>query len=146
MTGAVIRAGQQGEGEAIGKLLMGAGFGLEGIDWSEVHTSFLVAEIAGQLVACLQICPSRPVGRLEMLAVTEHLEPLMKARLTGEILETGLMVLKGCGSQLVAGMVPFTQKQYRRVLKKRGAWIADTGHLLMGWLDEATHVMGRGTR
>jgi hypothetical protein len=52
---------------------------LDTLQWDRIAPYWLVAEIGGEIVGALQTCPSRPIGRLEMLSLDRDLTHGAKA-------------------------------------------------------------------
>lgn len=65
-----IRPAQDSEGEAIYKLLKEVGLVPEGLDWSRVYPSWIVAEYKNEIIGCAQVLPGKPLGHIGFLAVT----------------------------------------------------------------------------
>src|SRR5258705_5858031 len=102
-----IRIAQDSEGPKIEELATVCGFVIPGMDWSEVFPYWLTAWRGEVLLAAIQVLPGKPVGRMEILLSRPDLEPMDKARVIGEILETGMETLGKMGAKFVSGLVPF---------------------------------------
>ena len=125
-----IRVAENEDGPRIGELAKHSGFTVDGLDWSEVHPFWLVAERGGEIIGAIQIILAKPIGWLEMLVLETDLTDIARARIVRRLASAGMTALKGFGSQLVMFSVPFEEKSYKRALKKRGAVVTSSGHLL----------------
>ncbi len=125
-----VRLAQDADGSRIGELARHSGFTVDGLDWSEVHPFWLVAEREGEIVGAIQIILAKPIGWLEMLVLESDLSHRDRARAVKSLVTAGLTSLKGFGAQLVMGAVPFEEKSYKRALKKRGAVVTSSGNVL----------------
>ena len=124
-----IRVAQNDDGPRIGELARHSGFTVDGLDWSEVHPFWLVAEDE-KIIGALQIILAKPIGWLEMLVLDPELTELTRARVVKKLASAGMTALKGFGSQLVMFSVPFAEKPYKKALKKRGAVVTSSGNVL----------------
>ena len=125
-----IRLAENKDGRVI-RGLVEKQFGvLEQLDWDDIAPYWLVAERDGRIVGAIQTCPSRPVGRLEMLTVDRTLGHREKALVIKALAYAGMGLLKGHRSAQVQMFIPEDLSEYRAVLEKRGAVILDTGHML----------------
>lgn len=127
-----VRVAKNSDGERISELVRQAGFDIPNLDldWTQIEPYWLVAEHEGSVIGCIQTCPGRPIGRLEMLAIDPEVTGHLKGETVRELLVSGLTTLRLSGAQLACGMVPFDMKSYKRVLKKRGAVIIADGNML----------------
>lgn len=125
-----IRLAQDADGPRIGELARHSGFTVDGLDWSEVHPFWLVAEREGEVIGAIQIILAKPIGWLEMLVLAPELTDIARARIVKQLASAGMTALKGFGSQLVMFSVPFELKGYKRALKKRGAVVTSSGNVL----------------
>lgn len=116
----VIRMATDSEGKAIHKLVTDSGFTVTGIDWSKVAPYWLVAEMGGEIVGCVQVCLSIPIGRIEMLSIVQNASHMLRAILVKQLVTTAASTLKAAGAQMAAGMIPFDMKSYKKVLKRYG--------------------------
>ena len=110
-------------------LVEGAGFNITGVDWSNIHPYWLVV-VDEQIIGCMQVCPGRPVGRLELLAVDPELTHRQRAETVKTLLTTGIETLNKGGSKIAMSMVSFKQKSFKKLLKKRGAVVVSSGNML----------------
>lgn len=124
-----IRIAQNEDGPRIGELARQSGFTVDGLDWSEVHPFWLVAEDE-KVIGALQVILAKPIGWLEMLVLDPNLAELARARVVKKLATAGMTALKGFGAQLVMFSVPYEEKSYKKALKKRGAVVTSTGNIL----------------
>ena len=124
-----IRIAQNEDGPRIGELAKQSGFTVDGLDWSEVHPFWLVAEDE-KIIGALQIILAKPIGWLEMLVLDPELTELARARVVKQLASAGMTALKGFGAQLVMFSVPYEEKSYKKALKKRGAVVTSSGNVL----------------
>ncbi len=124
-----IRLAQNSDGPRIGELAKHSGFTVDGLDWSEVHPFWLVAEDE-KVIGALQIILAKPIGWLEMLVLDPDLAELARARAVKHLAAAGMTALKRFGAQLVMFSVPYEEKSYKKVLKKRGAVVTSSGNVL----------------
>jgi len=90
-----------------------------------------VAELEGVIIGTIQVCPSRPIGRLEFLCVLKDVPDRVRILAIKKLLVTGVETLKMNGAQLVSGLIPFELKSYKNFLKKRGAVTVSSGNLMI---------------
>lgn len=130
------RLAENTDGEAVKALLMEAGPFDPSIPFGDIHPYWVVAEFPHMgIVGCLQTCPSRPIGRLEMMAVSKALKDSERAQVVRELFAAGMTCLHFHRCYMAAGFVPFELKSYKRWLKKRGSVVADSGNMIMWRLD-----------
>lgn len=126
-----IRIASDQDAPDIRRLVTAAGFDVQGLAWARVNPNWLVAENGVGIVGCLQVCPGLPIGRLEMLALDETLDPVSRARAGRMLAIQGCATLKACGAEAAMCMVPFELQSYKRILKKRGAVVVNRGNILV---------------
>lgn len=124
-----VRLATDDDGPAIERLVKAAGYGVTGIEWTGLYPYWLVVENGAGPVGCLQVCPGRPMGRLENLAVKAD-NPVEKARLVRMLAYSGMATLREGGSQLADFVIPFSERAYKKALKKRGATVIAQGNLM----------------
>lgn len=129
-----VRHAQNTEGDAVGELARKAGFNLEGLRWDNIHPHWIIAVREEKLLGAMQIFLGRPVARLEMLCVDPELSHRDRARTVDLLIENGGTIITLYGAQLNASVIPFREKSYKNVLKRRGGWVADSGNVVMAWL------------
>ncbi len=126
-----VRMATNEDGAVISALVASTGFEEDYIDWTVIYPYWLVAEHEGKIVGTVQICPSRPIGRLEFLVTVPDLSHRLKAITVKRLLVTGVETLKLNGAQLVSGVVSFEMKSFKKMLKRRGAITALSGNLMV---------------
>lgn len=122
------------EGPLIGELLKSNGFTIE-MDWSDISPSWLVAKEGEKIIGCVQVLPGKPIGRAEMLAVIPDLSSAKRANIAWRLIVATNAVFKLGGSQYATMMVLFENKQFKRLLKKRGAWTIGQGNIMIARID-----------
>lgn len=130
MTRVEIRVATNEEGPIVGKLIYENGLTIEGLNWSDISPYWLVAIVSGEIVGAIQTLPGKPFGRIEILSVKQDLEPLVRARVVGDLLENAVAVIRMFGGQVASGLIPFRHKYYKKVLKKRGGLVLDSGNII----------------
>ena len=131
-----VRLAENVEGPIVGYLLLLNGFVFEDweIDWSDIHPYWLAALVEDRIEGVIQVCPSKPVGWLEYLAVHPRHGKRMKARLTQDLIAMGRAFLKAQGSQGASGVIPEDMPSYRAVAEKRGWRSISTGDVMFARL------------
>lgn len=129
----IIRVARNDDGPAISELLTSLGWKAEGlvIDWHDIAPFWLVAEQDGVFIGCIQTLLSKPIGRLEFLAVRPGLSHQLQALTARALVLGGCATLEQFGATAVAGTVPHELKSYKRVLKNRGAVVIGTGSVFL---------------
>ena len=118
-----LRMATPADGEAIGRLVVNAGWTLPGIEWADLGANWLVAEYDGALVGCLEVLFGKPLGRVELLGIDPGLSPRVKAMTVKALIGQGCAVLERFGSQVACGIVGNDLPEYQRVIQKRGGQI-----------------------
>jgi hypothetical protein len=125
-----VRFAEDAEGEAVRQIVKGQ-HGVSGaLKWDRINPFWLVAELDGRIVAALQTCPSRPVGRLEMLSLDRNLTVRQHAAVFKALVLAGMGLIKGHGAEQVQIFVPEDLTEYRTFLEGRDAVVVDTGFML----------------
>lgn len=125
-----VRLAENGDGEIVEKLVLSSGQTFEDLDWHDIYPHWLLAEMEGKAVGCLQVCVSKPVGRLEILSITPALGHSDRARVVQTLLRQGLATLRLGGVGMAAGLIPFEHKGYKKLVKRRGGTVISSGNLL----------------
>lgn len=119
---AAIRLAHVDEGLDIYGLLLSTGMGeIKGLSWDDIYPYWLVAEMEGRIVGCLQACPGKPIGRLEFLAVAPDLSHSEKAIVARDLGYAGLETLKAMGCQASSSLVKDDNLSWQRIMERRGA-------------------------
>lgn len=129
------RLAENADGGMVKALLIAAGPFDASIPFDDIHPYWVVVELQGRIVGCIQTCPSRPIGHLEMMAVAADLGVKERAAVIRELFAAGITCLNFHRCYMAAGFVPFELKAYKRWLKKRGSVVADSGNMMMWRLD-----------
>lgn len=85
-------------------------------------------------VGCISVNPGMPVGRLEWLTVMKEVPKRIYACAIRDLCYAGMAILKGQGSQMVAGYVSEEYPGWERVIERRGLIPTEKGTLYMGRL------------
>lgn len=117
------------EGSLIGELVKSNGFEITA-DWSEVP-NWLVAKDEEKIVGCLQILIGKPIARGEMLATTPEIVDVKRAQIAWRLIVAANAIFKMNGCQYASMMVLFENKHFKRLLKKRGAWVIGQGNIMI---------------
>lgn len=118
------------EGPAIKALLIAHGYHyLDSVSFKKVAPNWIVCyDAKRKLVGALQVCPGHPITRLEHLGLDPSLSVVRKQRVFKLLVDQGMMVAKGWGSELVGGIVKVEDILYKQALEKRGGLVLCTGH------------------
>jgi len=127
----IITIATNDEGDQVQALVESNGFHVDGIDWSDIQPWWLVAKQDEEIIGTIQVCPGKPIGRIEMLATKTSLSPLHKAQVAWRLNIAGMTTLKRAGSQLVSSMVSFDNKNVKKMMKKRGWTTMSTGNIML---------------
>lgn len=125
-----VRLADDSEGHRIHELVRETGFSVEDVDFSEVYPYWLVVASETEILGCIQVCPGKPLGRLELMSADKRLSGRDRAKVVKLLVTSGNETLRQGGSKLVAGMVQFGDSAWKRLLKKRGAVVIGTGNML----------------
>ena len=125
-----VRVSTDEDGPYIHELLKGMGFTIEGLDWSSVGSYWLVAEIDGKVVGCIQIIGGKPVGWLHLLSYDQSLSQQAAARTIKALVESGNGGLAMLGASAVMAVVPFELKSWKSVIKHRGGAVVSSGNII----------------
>ena len=102
------------------------------LDWSDVYPYWLVYEKDGDIVGCLNVSLSKPIGRLDFLGLDDSLNSHARGKVVRELVFQGIATLKADGSQACLSVIPFELKSYKRILKKHfNAIVAGQGNMIM---------------
>lgn len=104
---------------------------IKGLDWSDIYPYWIVADRDG-IVGCINVAVSKPVGRLDFLAIDPSLRPHAKGRTVRALILQGLATLKQAGCSASISQIPFELRDYKRVLKRHfGAVVIGQGNMVM---------------
>lgn len=128
-----VRLAANSDGERIKDLITATQITIEGADWSDIYPYWLVAELHGTVVGCLNVALSKPIGRLDLLAVDKSLKPHARGRAVRALILQGMATLKADGAVATLSVVPFELHAYKRILKKHfKAVVAGQGNMVIG--------------
>lgn len=125
----IVRLAENTDAPRIKELVVGAGWKID-VEFAEVYPYWLVAEIDDEIKGAIQVCPGKPMGRLELLSVDPGVSFPQRARIVRELDIQGAATLRKGGSELAVGMIPFGLKSYKKVLKKRGCVVIGQGNMV----------------
>ena len=107
---------------------------LEGIDWTgDVGGYWIVAEVDGVAMGCIQVCPSLPIARVELLCVPVDVPYRLKARLVSKLTDMAKVVCRKLGAQAISYVFhPTRYKDWPRIAQRRGAvkWASGDMYLM----------------
>ena len=126
-----VRLAQNEDGDTIHDLLHSDGLNLEGLDWHDIYPHWLVAEMGGGIVGCIQVLLGKPVGFIEFMATAKVLSHRDRAGVAQALYDQSLAALKTYGAQMIAGTIPLEMKAWKRVVKRRGGIVLSTGNTLI---------------
>ena len=129
-----IRLATNEEGYEVARLAAFSGFKFEGwdLDWSEVYPYWIVAEIDGKLVGCVQVSLSKPVGRVEIMGVDPTLSNARKTRVVMGLLDQTVAVHLAHGAQAISSLIHDTMHDCLYFLEKhRDKHPIDTGSIVL---------------
>ena len=114
------------DGPQLELLAMDNDFWFEGlnIDWTDVSPYWIVIEHDGEIVAGCQACPSKPVGRIEILMLDSRLGMVARGIAYKMLVNTASNVLKAQGVQILSGLIPLDMPEYMDFVIGRG-WVKD---------------------
>ena len=125
-----VRLASNEDGDDVHRLVLAGGEEISGLDWHDIYPHWLVAEIEGKIVGCIQVCLGKPIGFLDGLLLEQGLDHQINARLIKALTHQGFLVLEKYGAQVAVCLVPFENKAFKRILKKRGGTIMKSGNMI----------------
>lgn len=126
----IVRLATDADGEAVRHLVEKQHGMADFLKWDRIAPYWLVAELDGEIIGALQTCPSRPVGRLEMLSLAGHLAQGAKALTVKALAYAGMAVIREHGAQQVQFLMGDENEGFREFLLARGAVVLVTGEIL----------------
>lgn len=127
-----IRLALNEDGSRLRELVALTQADIEWLDWSDIYPHWLVAEKNDQIVGCINLAVSKPIGRLDLLAVDPSLGPHARGRTVRALILRGLATLKHAGCSASLSQIPFELKAYKKLLKKHfGAAVIGQGNMVM---------------
>jgi hypothetical protein len=103
---------------------------LNGADWSKVFPHWLIATEGDQVIGCVQVVMSKPIGYLEFLFVRPSVSFKLRAIALRKLAIQGMATLYHGGSQYVAGMVAVKDQKFLDVIEKLNVKPLYTAHLV----------------
>ena len=130
----LIRWAKNDDGPRIGELVRADGFNQDGwdIDWSDIEPWWMAAEIDGVLVAAVQLCPSKPIARVENLALDAGLSHATRGRVCLALESQWRGYFKMCGITGISGLISDDMDSWFNVAQRHGYVEVADGHLVMG--------------
>lgn len=64
-------------GLGVAEVLLANGITLPGVDWSEIGPHWVIATTGDEVIGCVQVMPSKPIGYVNML----HVKPTVSFKL-----------------------------------------------------------------
>jgi hypothetical protein len=123
-----IRLASNYEGDLIRDLVYQNGFDIDWLTWDNIYPYWLVAVVDEEIQGCIQVCPSLPIGRIEILSIKKDITHTPRARIVKMLVSAATVTLKEFGAQAASSIIPHEMKSYKRVLKKHfGAVNIGTG-------------------
>ena len=116
-----VRLAQDDEARVVANLVSEI-FDMDGWmpEFEHVFPHWLVAEIAGEVVATLNIRIALPISTIELLAVDPLLNKLERATVVVMLLDTAVTICAAAGSTAFTGMIPDHLGSYRQVVEDKG--------------------------
>lgn len=126
-----IRLARNEEGLEV-KALFDNAENLPDSDYQDIYPYWVVAIHEGKIIAALQLCMSRPTGRLEHLLVDKTVNKITATKAAHKLIKYGEVAMKANGCTMVAGYVAFKTKPIKNLIKKHyGAQVINSGSMLM---------------
>ncbi|GAG11018.1 unnamed protein product, partial [marine sediment metagenome] len=102
------------------------------INWNDIEPWWLAAEIDGVVEGAVQVCPAKPIARVEMLAINPELSHKDRGRVVLKLDSQWREFVRQSGASGLAGVIPDELYGYLRVAKRRGYVSVAEGHVMMG--------------
>lgn len=120
------------DGPRIRQLLAETQADIEGLDWSDIYPHWLAVEKDGRIAGCINLAVSKPIGRLDFLAVDPSLGPHARGKVVRALILQGLATLRHAGCTASISQVSFDLRAYKRILKKHfGAMVIGQGNWML---------------
>ena len=131
---ATVRLARSDEGLELYRLYLASGKSpLPDVDWSQDPSPYwLVAEQGEQMVGCVQLRPSKPIGMIELLCIDPTLTAYQRARVFKHLVEAALVAMKHMGAQAVTFGIDQRYPSFVQIARHYGAW---------EWYHEPTYLM-----
>ena len=125
-----VTLAQNGDGGVVENLVLHSGQTFEDLDWHDIYPHWLLARIEDEPAGCIQVCVSKPVGRLEILSISPDLDHRDRACVVKALVSQGMETLRLGGVGMAVGLIPFEFKGYKKLVKRRGGTVIGSGNLL----------------
>ena len=125
-----VRFARDSEGSVIAQMVHSSHEGVPNTSWEKVYPSWIVAEREGEIVGCVQVCHSVPIGRLEFLSFLPNLPYRTRALAVKALLNLGALALKKTGAHVLVGCLGFDQAHFRDLLKAEGCTVLMSGNII----------------
>lgn len=112
-----IRLAVNEAGAAIEAVLAANGIKIPDADWSNVFPHWLIATVEDEVIGCVQVAISKPVGYLEFLFVLPSTPFKLRAIAIRKLLIQGFSTLHLAGCQYVGGVVEKGNGKFANVLE-----------------------------
>jgi hypothetical protein len=131
--GITVRIATDQDGPDIARLAKLSSFEFEGmeIDWSDIFPHWILAEHEGRAVGAVQVCPGRPVGRMDLLFLDPQLRNAQRGIATKFLTMAGQEVCRRAGAQIVMSVIAHDMPGFKKVAKKRGWRTINSGVLMV---------------
>ncbi len=116
-----IRLAVNEAGPAIEAVLKENGIILESADWSKVFPHWLIATVDDDVIGCIQVVISKPIGYLEFLFVLPSAPFKFRAIAIRKLMTQGFETLRLAGCNYCGGVVWQTNKKFAGVIQKLNA-------------------------
>lgn len=126
-----VRIANKKDGDDINKILSDSGWNIGTYDFSEAYPFWLVCEKNGYVVGCVQVCISKPISYLEMMAATGGLSKRERAIVFRSLFYGGCGAVKKLGALSVSAMIAHEDKSWKRILERRGSVPVNSGTRLI---------------
>ena len=121
------------DGAELGHLAALGGFFTAGfdLDWSDVFPHWIIAEVEGDIAGAIQVCPGKPIARLEWLLIHPRYRHRMRAQIAKALWYAGLGTLKRAGAQMASSLIEFDDPGTKAVLEHRAAVEIGQGRIMI---------------
>lgn len=124
-----IRLAVNAAGPAIAEVLKENGIILEHADWTNIAPCWLIATVEDDVIGCVQIVVSKPVGYMEFLFVRKSAPFKLRAIAIRKLLIQGFGTLRMAGCAYVGATVAQSNKKFLDVIAKLNSNKAFSGDL-----------------
>jgi hypothetical protein len=125
-----VRFARDSEGMVIAQMVHCSHEAVPHTTWEKVYPYWMVAEKDEEIIGCVQVCYSIPVGRMEFMSFLPNLPFRTRALAVKALLNLGALTLKKSGAQVVAGLLGFDQKVFKAHLKAEGCTVLASGNVM----------------